>query len=286
MNVELRHLRNLIAIADEGSFTDAALVLGVSQASVSRSLAALERALGRVLVHRTTRTVELTASGRDFLASARRIVGDLDRAVAASRGTAHDLRLGYAWAALGAHTTSFLRAWNRANPETPIRMVHASSRDVGLDTGMSDLAVVRHPLDDPRFESVVVGREARRYAVAIDHPLADRPSLRLEDALQYVVGVDARTGTTSTALWSDAGLRSTPEIAITVDIDEWLDLVAEGRIIGVTSIATAHHQPRPGVVFLPIRDAPPIDVRLVWPRGHRHPQTDRVIAHLRSVYAG
>jgi hypothetical protein len=45
MDVELRQLRFLVAIVDAGSFTDAALDLGVSQAAVSRTLAALEQSL-------------------------------------------------------------------------------------------------------------------------------------------------------------------------------------------------------------------------------------------------
>ena len=46
MNIELRQLRCLIAIAEAGSFTDAAIDLGISQAAASRTLASLESALG------------------------------------------------------------------------------------------------------------------------------------------------------------------------------------------------------------------------------------------------
>ncbi len=53
MGLELRHLRCLVAIVDSGTFTDAAIDLGISQAAVSRNLMALERALGVRLLHRT-----------------------------------------------------------------------------------------------------------------------------------------------------------------------------------------------------------------------------------------
>jgi DNA-binding transcriptional LysR family regulator len=50
MDAEVRQLRALLAVVDAGTFTGAADALGVSQASVSRTVAALERALGtRVL---------------------------------------------------------------------------------------------------------------------------------------------------------------------------------------------------------------------------------------------
>ena len=53
MAVELRHLRCLVAIVDAGTLTDAAAQLGVSQAAVSRTLAALEHELGTRLLRRT-----------------------------------------------------------------------------------------------------------------------------------------------------------------------------------------------------------------------------------------
>jgi len=285
MNLTVRQLRDLVAVADERSFTAAASVRGVSQASVSRSIAALESEIGSALVARTTRSVGITSAGDEIVTAARRALDELDRAVAHVRGDPRDIRLGYAWAALGAHTTSVLRGWNREYPATPLRMVHAASRDVGLSSGRTDFAVARHHVAETAFDSAVLGREARQCAVAIDHPLADRGSLSLRDALPYVVGVDAQTGTTTPRLWLDAGEQRTPELAMTEDIDEWLDQIAEGRIIGITSVATAHHQPRPGVVFLPIEDAEPIRVRLVWRRGSTHPARERLIAHLRQAYA-
>src|ERR1700734_401174 len=63
MNVELRQLRCLVAIADAGTFTDAAIDLGISQAAASRTIASLETALGVRLLRRTTRQVSLTAAG-------------------------------------------------------------------------------------------------------------------------------------------------------------------------------------------------------------------------------
>lgn len=63
MSVELRQLRCLVAIVETGTFTDAAIELGISQAAVSRTLASLEAELGVRLLRRTTREVALTAAG-------------------------------------------------------------------------------------------------------------------------------------------------------------------------------------------------------------------------------
>nr|MDQ6937773.1 LysR family transcriptional regulator [Actinomycetota bacterium] len=53
--LEVRHLRVLVTLAAEGTFTDAAIRLGLSQSAVSRTLAQFEHIVGAQLVERTTR---------------------------------------------------------------------------------------------------------------------------------------------------------------------------------------------------------------------------------------
>ncbi|WP_223627281.1 LysR family transcriptional regulator [Microbacterium sp. EST19A] len=69
--MEMRHLRYLIAVAEEQSFTRAAERLHVSQPGVSAQVRQLERELGQQLLDRTGRTVVLTAAGETFLPYAR-----------------------------------------------------------------------------------------------------------------------------------------------------------------------------------------------------------------------
>src|SRR5258708_32473189 len=78
MNVQLRQLRALVSVADEGTFTDAATVLGISQAAVSRTIAGLEAELGVRLLRRTTRQAAATAVGMRVIARARRILAEGD----------------------------------------------------------------------------------------------------------------------------------------------------------------------------------------------------------------
>lgn len=132
MNVELRQLRCLVAIVDEGTFTDAAIALGVSQAAVSRTLASLERVLGVRLLRRTSREVAPTATGLRVLAHARRVLGDVADLVQEATSGRASLRIGYAWSALGRHTLAFQRDWARAHPETELRLVRVNSATAGL----------------------------------------------------------------------------------------------------------------------------------------------------------
>ncbi|MGI5405983.1 LysR family transcriptional regulator [Streptomyces chartreusis] len=283
MDVELKQLRCLVAIVDEGTFTDAAIALGVSQAAVSRSLASLERALGVRLLRRTSREVTPTGTGLRVLAHARRVLGEVDGLVREATSGHARLRMGYAWAALGRHTPAFQRRWAAAHPGTDLQLVRANSSTAGLAEGACDLSVVRRPVDDRRFDSAIVGLERRLCAVATDDPLARRRSVRLADLSGRTLVVDRRTGTTTTDLWPPD---SRPVIEETHDVDDWLTVISTGRCIGMTAEATAHQYPRPGVVYRPVRDAEPIAVRLAWWRDDPHPAAQAAIELLTALYRG
>jgi len=77
MTLSLRHLRQLICLAEEGNFTRAAERLGLSQPSLSRSIAALESTYGVRLFDRGRLGVALTAAGADVVANARHILGQV-----------------------------------------------------------------------------------------------------------------------------------------------------------------------------------------------------------------
>jgi DNA-binding transcriptional LysR family regulator len=97
-------LRCLVAIVDSGSFTDAAIDLGISQAAVSRNLKALEQVLGVRVLHRTSRNVTPTTAGVHALAQARQVLAAADNLVAEATTGHTRLRIGHAWAAMGRHT--------------------------------------------------------------------------------------------------------------------------------------------------------------------------------------
>lgn len=78
--MDLRQLRYLVALAEEGSFTRAAESVHIAQPAISQQIRRLEEELGIVLVERTTRRVTLTEAGELLVVRARRILGELEAA--------------------------------------------------------------------------------------------------------------------------------------------------------------------------------------------------------------
>lgn len=260
--VEVRHLRALVAVVDEGGFTQAADVLGTSQASVSRTIAGLEHELGARVLHRTTREVSLSPVGAKVLGHARRVLEETAAVVRAARDGGGQVRVGYAWAALGRHTTRVQRQWALDHRGAELVFLQSNTATAGLSEGLVDVAVLRRSIDDERFATALVGVEPRFAAVATGHPLARRRNVTLHDFAGRTVAVDARTGTTTEQLW---GPISAPAGTRRVDgVDEWLTVVAAGQAVGITSEATARQHPRPGVTYRPVRDAQPVAVHLAW----------------------
>jgi DNA-binding transcriptional LysR family regulator len=296
MDVELRHLRCLIAIVESGGFTDAALELDISQPAVSRTLAALENVLGVRLLRRTSREIVLTPAGVRVLARARRVVAEVEDLAREARTGHGRLRIGHAWAALGEHTLEFQRRWTERHPDVALHLVRTNSPTGGLAEGACDMAVVRTPsdtvwsgtvssasgrFDTKRFDSAVVGLESRYCALAAHDPLARRRQLRLDDLSGRILAVDPRTGTTTPELWPPD---RRPQVEEIHEFDDWLAVIATGRCIGVTAESTLSQYRRPGIVFRRMRDAPPVPVWLIWWRDDPHPATPDVVGLIAELY--
>lgn len=86
MNIELRHLRYFVAVAEELHFGRAAARLNISQPPLSQQIQALEQQIGARLLARTNRSVLLTAAGKQFLADSRQILSMVDDAAARAEG--------------------------------------------------------------------------------------------------------------------------------------------------------------------------------------------------------
>ncbi len=281
MQLELRHLRCLVAIVDTGSFTDAAIELGVSQAAVSRGLLALEQILGVRLLHRTSRSVTATTAGVEVLARARHLLAEADDLVREATTGHTRLRIGHAWSAMGRHTAEFQRRWHERYPGVELHLIRHNTATGGLAEGLCDLAVVRTSVDTSRYAHAVVGYERRYVAMAADDPWARRRAVGLGEIRERTLVLDRRTGTTTAALWPED---DRPALEYTQDVDDWLAAIATGRYVGITPQSTVTQYRRDDILYRPLRDAGPVTVQLIWRSHDPHPATHAAVALLTDLY--
>jgi DNA-binding transcriptional LysR family regulator len=282
VDVELRHLRSLVSVVDAGTFTDAGIELGISQTAVSRNVAALESILGVRLLHRTTRSVDLTPAGERVLRHARRalaVVADLRQEALAGVNT---IRIGYAWSALGKHTPEFQRRWAAALPQHELRLIRTNTPTAGLNEGTSDLVILRRIPDTTSLDSALIGVEKRYCAMSVDDTLATKRTVTLAQVAAAPLAIDHRTGSTRLDLWPDGGQ---PQHTIpTDDVDDWLTVISSGKARGVTAESTAHQYRRQGLTYRAVRDSAPVPVYAAWAKSNPPAMLQDIIALLAGLY--
>lgn len=191
-DVELRHLRYFVAVAEMENVSRAAMQrLHVSQPSLSRQIRDLEDEIGVQLLERTAKSVRLTDAGRAFLDEARAILKHADDAVGIARAIAGkretELHVGDWPLATGRIMAALLRAYQKALSNVKVK-VHdwpVEKNIAGVRDGRLQLAIILPPLkanalDELRFEPLFTGRVC--LAVSSDHPFAARRSISLADA--------------------------------------------------------------------------------------------------------
>ena len=109
VEIELRHLRYFVAVAEAGSLTEAAQrKLFTSQPSLSRQIRDLEDEVGAELLTRSARGIELTPAGRAFLDHARLVLSQVKAATDAARGIAHPAKPCFALGFLTNHELTWM----------------------------------------------------------------------------------------------------------------------------------------------------------------------------------
>lgn len=278
-SLEYRHLRAFVTLADELHFHRAAERLHMAQPTLSQTLRQLERTLGVKLFERSTRHVELTSAGSALLEEARDAVaafeGVLRRASQVERAQAGELVVGYEVTTGLDFLPQVLRELERVCPEVSARLVEFdfSAPVAGLDTGETDVAFLRPPVECEGLELLTLGTEPRVLCVASNHRFAERESVTVAEILPEPIIAPPNPG-----VWRDYWILADhrggvePTIALEASTcDAELQAAAAGRGIIVTSETEAHYYRRPGVCFVPIEDLAPCEIALAWPRGSQHP---------------
>src|SRR4051794_28643855 len=100
----------------------------------------------------------------------------------------------------GRHTARLQRDWAQRHDAIELELVRHSSPTAGLAEGLCAAAIVRRPVDEKRFDSLVVGLERRLVAFASDDPQwSRRRQLSMAEIADRTVIIDPRVGTTAEA---------------------------------------------------------------------------------------
>jgi DNA-binding transcriptional LysR family regulator len=293
-NVTLSQLAYFVAVAEELNFTRAAARLHVSQSPLSQAIRALETNLGVALLVRTSRHVELSAAGTEFLPAARAALGAVEHAV----HVAHDaesaerrlVRVGFL--AYGACDLIDESLALFASPSAPLRIETRQSDfsdpTAGLVTGNTDAAFLRLPLSVDAIETEVLSSERRVAVLQNSHPLAAATSIGITDLLdEHWLQMPGRD-----PLWHDFWLAMEcrdgvpallgPEVHT---IDEQLTATVTGAYVSLTPESVAAYYPRPGISYVPVSGIAPSEIAIAWRRGDERPALREFIAAARTTAA-
>ena len=273
-------------MAERSSFTAAAQELHIAQQAVSQQIKALETTLGVTLFRRTSRRVELTPEGAVFLADARRVLTNADRAVsrvqAAARGEAGTVRLAYTLTTVYDTLPVVLTTLNQTLPQVKIdaREVFGGDLISLFDAERCDIALAPKTTYPPGIRQRPIRHEPFRTAVGEYHPLADRAQIQLSELSDERFEFWPREMAPG---YYDAVDEACHAAGFDPERDEqaagstvWGN-IAHGRGVGLVVSSLIEQLPR-GVRLVDLAPPPPhLTITAVWARRNDHPAIDRLV---------
>ncbi|MFF3767313.1 LysR family transcriptional regulator [Streptomyces sp. NPDC001922] len=278
-----------LTLAEELHFGRTAERLRVTTGRVSQVIKRLERRVGAPLFERTSRTVRLTAIGRQLADDLAPLVAGMDaalrRAADAGRGVTGELRVAF----LGEGTAPVLlkaaALFGERHPDcrVDIREAQMATSRASLLDGSVDVLIAGYPFDGMACGPVLL-TEKRVLAVAVGHPLAAEESVSLDvladhPVVQYPEATSAAFRRDRTPDRTPSG-RPVPKGPAGGSFSEMLTLVAMGRGVLPVGEPARRYYPRPDVAYVPLHDAPPIERGPVWLAGNT---TERIRAFVRAA---
>lgn len=181
-------LKAFLTIVDQGSFSEAAEILHLTQPAISKRLATLENQLNTRLVDRSHREIRLTDAGARLLPHARKILDEIHNArhaITTSNETVGGELHAIASHHIGLHhLPDWLRRFRRAYPQVELNLqfMESDAAYTQMDKRNAELAFVT--LSDsmnPEFSILAQWPDPMAFVVGADHPLADIEQPTLTD---------------------------------------------------------------------------------------------------------
>ncbi|MEU8706463.1 LysR family transcriptional regulator [Streptomyces sp. NPDC048565] len=270
VDLETRELEYFIAVAEELHFGRAAERLSIAQPALSKAIRRIETRLGVQLLLRSSRHVSLTPAGETLLHHGRHAIDAVAAAARHARragDTEAHLRLVIKAGGDAALLSGILTRYSRRPGARQVDILFggATDRVERLHDGRADVALLHTPFDDLTglaYETLHV--EGRVAILPGEHRLASRTELRLADLEHETL-----------PRWKDVPDGGTgPEI---VDVPQMIQMITLGRTIAMLPRSLVEPVP-PGVVCVPVIDAPASHLVLAWPETDRRPLVASFVA--------
>jgi LysR family transcriptional regulator, hca operon transcriptional activator len=294
--MELRHLRYFVAVAEEGSLTNAAeRRLHTAQPSLSRQIHDLELEVGTALLERKARGIELTAAGRVFLDHARLALLQVEAAGDAARRAAQPDKASFVLGFLTGHEVVWLpdalRILRHELPGVEITLSSQSSPELAgaLMRGKVDVAFLRREAQAPGLAFKFLIKEPLVAVLPSGHRLAARKSIRPQDiadevyitptkaapALKAVIdGYASRNGITLKPQYEAENLSMAMSLVASTGGVTLLPLYAENLLSAA-------------VVTRPLQgEIPTIDLVMGYSKSNTSPLLKRFLARADELVAG
>ena len=291
--IELRHLRYFVAVAEELHFGRAAARLHLAQPPLSQQIRKLEEHLGCPLFSRTSRSVALTSAGEALLERARRtlriVQRDIEETRSVGRGDVGSLHVGFVGSGMLTTLPAIFRAYRQAHPRIQLHLHESFTAHVveGLESGTLDAGILRDgdPVEGLRVETIY--SEPFVAVLPATHPHARRRSLPLallrdEPFIYYPRRAGARAFEKPLLLCEAHGFR--PHIV--QEAHHWLTILnLIGAGLGVSiSPACVRRIASPEVVCLPLRGETAVShIELAWLEGDTRPLVNRFAAIAKQI---
>lgn len=295
--MELRTLRYFLAVAREENMTEAANVLHVTQPTLSRQIADLERELGCTLFERTNRATVLTESGMRLRQRAEEILGLVaqtqDEMAPGTRELSGNIRIG-AGETYAMHTvTDAFAALHREHPGVTCELFTGNVDVVEerLERGLIDFALVIEPVDVQRYEWIRLPEESRLgMVVGANSPWAHLRVATPTDVAGMPLLVSSRTSQPTYDLerWSGGAIkREQLNVVGAFDLVGNASLLAQTGEACVLSIDRLLQLETSAVRFVPLEPEMTTGAYLIWKRYRMHtPACREFLARLRAACPG
>ena len=269
-----------LALSKSLNFTQTAEELYISQPTLSRNIAALEKEIGVKLLERSTKSVELTAAGRRFAEKCAVFLDRYNRIIEETRltreGVIGQLRIGIQQDAFEPFIVELVNRFRAEHPQIqPLLCPMPLSELIrGLNTGKLDLIIAAGELNLPHPGRLLLSERAECAVLPPEHPLANRASLRVEELQEEkFVAMSATASTSGHYLLlhyaKEAGF--SPNIVATADsVPALMMQVACG--VGVGILYQDLEPNAHGLLkFVPLENAEPFRRWLMWDEDSENP---------------